>query len=536
MTQLQPWHPRSVPGGTGILPWFSIRAEGAAGDGNADDTAAIVSARNKAAAAGGGTVYAPAGIYKTTAELSWPSNVSLVGDGWRLTTFRPTGADLNFIRQIGTVDAPLSNCTFRDFEIDGSLLTQSGAYQSGRTKGIFAQFLDNCVFAGLYIHDTGASGLGTDFLRNCHIDGVLVEGCGRLNDGTGPGGSGIGIGTGGFPIESVTITRCRAINNVRYGIFLEHQSAVANASMYAKITDCHTEGGQIGIGDCGNLRSVIVGNSVTGATVAGFAADDGTVSLAPPGRQFILAHNQIHDCAGAPGVLLAGDRTPNGEWSVKHNRISGCDQGVLVRVLATDISGVVIDDNDISGCAHNGVKVQNVSTGTLRDSQIKRNRVYNNGTAASGTDIDGIKISTPCVGVAIEDNRCFDNQTTKTQRYGITVGPNSFTGGSIANNDARGNKTGTVNLAVTPSATTRVAGNAGSVPPAPAAVAVGASPWTHTAGEVPEWLYLSGGAVSSVTIGGQQVTASTDVALPLEPGDQAVVTYTAAPAAAVRSR
>jgi hypothetical protein len=85
---------------------------GAVGDGTADDTAAIVAARDAAATTVGLTgrgvgVYCPAGVYKTTAELtSWPDKVSLVGDGPGRTIFKPTGDNFRFIGVTRSSGAP----------------------------------------------------------------------------------------------------------------------------------------------------------------------------------------------------------------------------------------------------------------------------------------------------------------------------------------------------------------------------------------------------------------------------------------------
>jgi hypothetical protein len=61
---------------------FNVRAYGAVGDGVADDTAAIQAAYNTAAAAGGGIVFLPAGIYRITGSILLSSSlVSILGGG-----------------------------------------------------------------------------------------------------------------------------------------------------------------------------------------------------------------------------------------------------------------------------------------------------------------------------------------------------------------------------------------------------------------------------------------------------------------------
>jgi Pectate lyase superfamily protein/Right handed beta helix region len=59
------------------------RDQSRTGDGRADDTIAIQRTIDAAAAAGGGTVYFPAGIYRLTSTLNHRSDVTLLGSGWR---------------------------------------------------------------------------------------------------------------------------------------------------------------------------------------------------------------------------------------------------------------------------------------------------------------------------------------------------------------------------------------------------------------------------------------------------------------------
>jgi hypothetical protein len=60
-------------------------------------------------------------------------------------------------------------------------------------------------------------------------------------------------------------------------------------------------------------------------------------------------------------------------------------------------------------------------------------------------------------------------------------------------------------------------------------IAVGASPFTYTAGLIPETIYVSGGAVTSIDINGIPITLSMPCTIPLSIGESVTVTYTAAP-------
>lgn len=65
----------------GIFINVKATTYGALGDGTTDDTAAIQEALDAAETAGGGTVFFPAGTYKTTAALTVAAGVSLLGLG-----------------------------------------------------------------------------------------------------------------------------------------------------------------------------------------------------------------------------------------------------------------------------------------------------------------------------------------------------------------------------------------------------------------------------------------------------------------------
>ncbi|WP_429216525.1 glycosyl hydrolase family 28-related protein [Kitasatospora sp. MAP12-9] len=78
---------------TGSLDWLSVKDYGALGDGATDDTAAVQSALNAAAAAGGGTVYFPVGKYLVTPANGNPA-LTVGGNGIRLVGASSKGATL----------------------------------------------------------------------------------------------------------------------------------------------------------------------------------------------------------------------------------------------------------------------------------------------------------------------------------------------------------------------------------------------------------------------------------------------------------
>lgn len=87
---------QSALGSLGVL-FFSVKdpAYGATGDGSTDDTSAVQAAINAASAAGGGTVFFPAGTYRIVAGLTVAAGVSLLGAGPGASRIAHNGAATN---------------------------------------------------------------------------------------------------------------------------------------------------------------------------------------------------------------------------------------------------------------------------------------------------------------------------------------------------------------------------------------------------------------------------------------------------------
>ena len=116
-------------GGSLVTPVFNVRTYGATGNGSTDDTAAINLAKAAllAASSTGGTLYFPAGTYKTTSTLQFgvaaaQSNVRIVGDGPN-SIIKPTGAFST------TPVIEFRDCNYwsvTDIKVDASARTGSG--------------------------------------------------------------------------------------------------------------------------------------------------------------------------------------------------------------------------------------------------------------------------------------------------------------------------------------------------------------------------------------------------------------------------
>ncbi len=532
------WGTNTATSETGL---YNVKTQyGAVGDGVANDRTAIQNAIDAASTAGGGVVYLPAGTYKLTSALTPKSNVSIRGAGMFMSTLAPSGASIfsALTNLTFTSGAPGVNMVFSDFAIDGSGI--SGTYGSGM-KGIYMTYLARCHFRNLYIHDTGASGLGIDFLVDTHIVNNLVKNCGRLNTGSSPGGAGIGIGTNGFANESCTVIGNTVTGCGTYGIFFESQGGSATNGANFKIVGNHVDGNKYGIGLSGGIAAIVNSNTIFNNTSHGISVDNGTLTNGRPTYLCQISNNYLRSNAGA-GISLNYKGTQNSTNSrmfIASNYFSSNTlQGIVAQFDANNISNVAIIDNYMFDSKYAGISFEysgTTNTGTITSAIVRGNTVIASGGTAVSNETAAIQFRVPATNCVVENNSCYDTQTTKTQTYGLNISQ-TFTGGSVANNDFRNNLTGTINGSSNLSATTVLRNNAGFTPPVPAAVTVTASPMTYTASTVGEWLFINGGTVSSVTLGGVTVASTTDVAIPCEPSDSVVITYSSAPTLASRRR
>jgi len=100
------------------------------------------------------------------------------------------------------------------------------------------------------------------------------------------------------------------------------------------------------------------------------------------------------------------------------------------------------DQYSIIGCHIFNNFWHGIYTEGTKNGVINGNVVYNNSQAEVGT-YHGIVVQSSDISVI--GNRCFDNQGTKTQQYGILI-PDGSTYNTVIGNTCRGNNsTGVVN-------------------------------------------------------------------------------------------
>jgi len=389
-------------------------------------------------------IHCPPGVYSIRdAGTVWCSGVSLIGAGPAATRFElsnpgnpldPTPLAFFTTREHGASrDNHIADCTFAAFEIDGSGVRLPEYHVLA--KGLGLQYVRRGRFRDLYIHDTAASGLGCDFLQDCFVDGVMVVRAGRMNDGTQPGGAGLGIGVGGWgDVERLTIANCTAIDCGVNGIFVELQAAEWTPPRGISITACHTEGNRIGISDWGAGGVMITGCTMIDNREIGFDVSSlGTTGIAGCGGRLM---NSVIDGNGGDGISL-GD-TP-GPYTIAGNRISrNAHNGYRHYdvTLDTPATGVVIENNDIWANGHDGIRVD----GRLAFATITGNRIFDNGQKpeppATGA---AISVNAATTGLTVRGNRGWNGQDPPTQNHEVRVTARGTTDDArITDNDLPG--------------------------------------------------------------------------------------------------
>ncbi|MCO1594987.1 right-handed parallel beta-helix repeat-containing protein [Micromonospora sp. RHAY321] len=378
------------PASAGAPLYCDAQEYGLRGDGQTNDQpalAALVDRLGDGYASDGRArvIYCPPGIYSIRdAGTVWRSGVSLVGAGPAATRFllsnegnRADPTPLAFwttVQHGADRDRHIADCTFADFEIDGSGVAM--AEYSYLAKGLGLQYVVRGVFRNLYIHHTAATGLGCDFLQDSLIDGVVVVGCGRLDNGEQMGGAGIGVGIGGWgEVERLTIAHCTTLANGTNGIFLELQKDYWPQPRGYRIIGCHSQGNRFGISDWGADGLIVSACTMTGNLEAGFdVSAQGTSSVA--GRGGLLT-----DCV-IDGNLRDGVSIGNssGPYTIRGNRISGNGRHGyhgqdLGRGYQGPIRDVTLESNEFWDNGLDAVRIDH----HMSDAMLLNNRIRNNG-------------------------------------------------------------------------------------------------------------------------------------------------------------
>ncbi|MEV0360083.1 glycosyl hydrolase family 28-related protein [Nocardia sp. NPDC050697] len=427
-------------------------------DGTADEVQINQALVAAAAQPTGGVVRLKAGTYTISAPVKPLNNTKLQGDGMTSTIIKGAGSDFTALdNRDGTTLNPTHDVEICDLKIDMDAVTVVSADPID-VKCIFITCVLRFFVHGVWLYGSPGTGLGTDFLVDTIFDRCLVEKCGKAGlAGTNQrliGCNGFGIGSGRYDNESWIVSNCIAKNIGNNGFLLENLNSNKD-SLNNQFVNCIAyECGIAGFNVTG-VSQVIASNCIAYKNYEHgfFINSDDAGSTTNPKR--VLLNNCISSHNGTSGqnsgdgfyivdFFTAGNR-------LKNITLMGCisfansNHGIRVR----DAKGIII-----SGCRSEGNRNQGIildstkSTNPVTDISITGCHVLNNSNPALGstTDHDGILIQIPTNGgaianVVIANNRCYDDQAVKTQRFGINISASaSIADITVLGNDLTGNK------------------------------------------------------------------------------------------------
>jgi hypothetical protein len=463
---------------------------GAMGDGVTDDTAPIQAAINTIAATGNGALYLPGGYSYKASGLTWggAGRLKIYGDGPGTFLIMGTTTGILFTATAGYVD------------IEG--MSVFHPVQGASTAGYFFKFSNTLAI-----------------IRNVQFfNGFNVA---RWEDGCFQGGA-------------ANIT-ARGLKNDLFQVDVSPLAGPIGGNMIFERINSQADSTNIGTG----LRLVSGdGIHVINSAILGFFNG---ISAIPSASRNYLANlyftDVVVDGAGGPAGQGPGWFFDGTSGPLLRVFMSNCWAGAIAGGNGVEIKntkvfswvlGMIID------CGQSGIVVDVGS----REVSLEGIVVTGNSALSSST-YHGIVVFTGSDRVSVKNCRSgatyngTDGTTqTNTQGYGLIVADPGTTNYQLIGNDVSGNLT--AGLLDNGGAGGRriVRDNPGYNPIGISNITLGASPATYTAKATPETVYIAGGTVSNITIGGITVAVSVGtipVVLALNPNQSMVVTYTAAP-------
>lgn len=366
-------------------PWFDVTAFGAAGDGVTDDTAAIQAAINAAAAAGGGTVFVPAGTYLVSAGLSFEGkdNVALL-----LNPAAVIQADTGSFAIIYIGDdssaAVTTNVSIRGGTLKGDKTdTQPWEARSGTTNGGIRIFAGRRIrISDVNFVDIYASGIDIDDSSVGDPCDIVISGCSFYNMGYH------GIGMSECSVVIVSDCYMDRIGHKDTGAGTYHGMGI---DFSTNSTNCRASSIQISRANYGG-KSEGTNCSVFNLTATDLGEDG--IILAGSGHRWTNCRFSWRDSDRATAC-----RPVSGGGS--DNTVIGCEFDDTYYELDIDgdrisLIGCSLTQNEDDTSAYYGIRIEDGEDVTISGCQIVANRttagaIYNN---APGTVLVGNSIST----------------------------------------------------------------------------------------------------------------------------------------------
>jgi Pectate lyase superfamily protein/Right handed beta helix region len=401
---------------------FNVKDFGAKGDGVTDDKTAIQRALDAAGLAGGGTVFLGPGTYLVSSQLAinlGHNNVTLRGAGKTATTIKlANGANTNVITY-GT-SSVATDVTIADLTVDGNK-----ANQTATSDGIVCNSAVRPIISNVRIVNAWRRGINFFGCTDPVVFGCELQSCGDALSG----------GLGSLAADTTTV-RARIINNhIETPGF--HGIAVAGTGCVISGNTIRNPGnsGGIGIAIAGSTDCIVADNYITSAITTGNCIDIGdSVNGTIRGNVCVGGRTGIDWDSGANAGR--GNRNTLVGNIIHGSALNGI--GAAGNVAAGNGTDATIIGNYISGYASNGIAIDGITNGVIVGNTVKSPTAANPGIVFRSTN----KAST---GFLVSGNRCYDDQGSPLQTYGIqSLGTCDFL--TITGNDVRGNVTAGMSL------------------------------------------------------------------------------------------
>lgn len=430
---------------------------GAVGDGVTDDTAAVQAAI--AAAGPGGTVVLPDGPTLVSAALQGEDGMVLTGYGRSrsILTVAPGHSGTHMLNLQGDTEAIVQDIGF-DGQFHATCLTGLRTNTASTDKRLTVQ---RCFFTSLLPKTTATYGTtagamwlwsadGLDILYNEITDcgrGIIIDdpSSGRVNvTGNKIWNSAEDICNTGIFIKKATTFSAST------KIVIENND-ISGCKRDTTDVDPYTGNGQEGHGIAisrvrnvrivnnacyNNGRGILASNESMGSQIQGnqcWSNTDSGIRLEPESA----TQDVTTGAADVRGLIVTGNHCFDNGSGFQHLGYYG--KGIEVSYAA----GSIVANNQCHDNMHAGINDDSASV------IIIGNECYNNwkGTyTPSNTTKGGIRIAggASVSGAVVLGNVCYDNQTVKTQEYGLTLTGSSSTGTIVANNNFGGNGVGEI--------------------------------------------------------------------------------------------
>lgn len=242
--------------------------------------------------------------------------------------------------------------------------------------------------------------------------------------------------------EDITLNGCESRNNGDDGIFFSEDSRLVNMIVIGTRSSGNSGNGIRGGGEGAHyVDNICWNNRDTGIDF--HPTSGSTINSITISRNLSFNNGQANTGNPKDGIRVSGGTVAILDADLTYNKCYD-SQGTTTQDFGIHVVGAVTAD--LTGCKawggrKSGVLYQIGVVGTYEGIRLNNITVWNNGKAGNMTEdegvrldiVDGSTVSGWAVGI-----RAYDNQGTKTQRYGLAL-KNTVANFVVRDNDLRGN-------------------------------------------------------------------------------------------------